>query len=88
MSKLSMWKFNSTPQIEHLESVIRNKDDLLKEVQDGHEESLEKLASAGRMREEEWQNQRLELEEHFSRQLAELQTKSKVNNQLKDNRRG
>ncbi|XP_072051305.1 coiled-coil domain-containing protein 171-like [Amphiura filiformis] len=71
-------------KIEHLETVVRNKDELLKEIQDGHEESLLKLASSGRMREEEWQNQRLELEEHFSRQLADLQSKSKKSQAMAD----
>ena len=68
----------SFSQMTHLESVIHNKDELMREIQQEHEESLDKLVTSTRQREEEWQNQRLQLEDNFSRQLGQLQSKSKV----------
>ncbi|XP_071794777.1 coiled-coil domain-containing protein 171-like isoform X1 [Asterias amurensis] len=71
-------------RVSHFETVIHNKDELLREVQHSHEESLERLADAQRERDREWQRQRSELEQQFSQQLADLQVKSQKTQTLAD----
>ncbi|XP_022102941.1 coiled-coil domain-containing protein 171-like isoform X2 [Acanthaster planci] len=71
-------------KVAHLETVIHNKDELLREVQHAHEESLERLSVKGKEREKEWRRQRSQLEEQFSQQLADLHIKSQKTQNLAD----
>ncbi|XP_038072561.1 coiled-coil domain-containing protein 171-like isoform X2 [Patiria miniata] len=71
-------------KVSHLETVIHNKDELLREVQHSHEESLERLSVKGKEQEKKWQHQRSQLEEQFSQQLADLHIKSQKTQTLAD----
>ncbi|XP_070542624.1 coiled-coil domain-containing protein 171-like isoform X2 [Ptychodera flava] len=71
-------------KIQHLEQVIRSKDDTMKQLQISHDENVEKLANASKEREDVWKKEKDELEGHYSQLLAEVHTRSKKTQAVAD----
>ncbi|XP_062506024.1 coiled-coil domain-containing protein 171-like isoform X2 [Corticium candelabrum] len=71
-------------KVDHIESVVKRKDEALNEVNISHQQGLSKLSQAAQQREKTWQQQRWELESHYNGILQELQSKAEKSQALTD----
>ncbi|XP_077989026.1 coiled-coil domain-containing protein 171-like isoform X2 [Glandiceps talaboti] len=80
-----MTSMNRTQQkLQHLEQVIRSKDDTMKQLQMSHEENVDKIGKTSREREETWRKEKEELEGHYSQLLSEVHSRSKKTQAVAD----
>ncbi|XP_075450878.1 coiled-coil domain-containing protein 171 isoform X3 [Ascaphus truei] len=63
-------------KVSHLEYVCKNKADVMRELQQNHEDSLNKLTDQMKVQESCWQKQRRDLEQHYCVLLGEVQARA------------
>lgn len=74
----------ATERIQHLESVLSSKEESLRHVQEAHEQTVTKLSSAIKDREVSWKKQKAELEEHYSKLIKDLHSRTQKTQTLAD----
>lgn len=57
---------------------MATKDHMLEQMQKAHDEHIEKLASTSEDRLAAWQQQKTELEQHYSQMMDEIHSRHKV----------
>ena len=65
-------------QIRELERSAADRDEMISSMQRTHDEQLEKLASIAEGRTQQWQQQKAEMEQHYTQLMAEVQARHKV----------
>ncbi|XP_053326811.1 coiled-coil domain-containing protein 171 [Spea bombifrons] len=63
-------------KVTHLERVCKNKAEVMENLQQSHQDSLNKLAEQMKAKEEEWQKQRIDLEQRYSALIRDLQARA------------
>jgi hypothetical protein len=71
-------------KVEHVEGVVKRREEALHEATISHEQGLNKLSQAAKQREIAWQQQRRELETHYGEMLQELQSKAEKTQSMAD----
>ncbi len=66
------------PQIVNLEAAASNKDRMISGMQKSHEEHLGKMVGLAEGRTQHWQQQKAEMERHYTQLLAEIHARQKV----------
>ncbi|XP_048583728.1 coiled-coil domain-containing protein 171 isoform X2 [Nematostella vectensis] len=74
----------TTERVDHLEDVLANKEEALRNSQDAHEQTVAKLSSAIKERETSWKKQKAEIEEHYNKIINDLQNRTKKTQNLAD----
>ena len=65
-------------QVKELELTVENRETLVMELQKVHEQQLQKLSTLTEDRSQQWQQEKKELEEHYSKLLAQVHDRQKV----------
>lgn len=65
-------------QIKHLEVTLANKQELVEQMQQAHDEQLEKLAGVAEGRSQQWLQQKSDMEQHYSQLLGDIHNRHKV----------
>ncbi|XP_074650788.1 coiled-coil domain-containing protein 171-like [Tubulanus polymorphus] len=68
----------------HLETVVETKESLLDQMQLSHESQINKLESLSKERENCWQKQKTELEDHYTQLLTDIHTRQKKSQTMAD----
>ena len=65
-------------QLHELERAAGNKEEIIASMQKVHQEQLQKLASIAEERSQQWQQQKTEMEAHYTQLMKEVQSRQKV----------
>ncbi|XP_064651220.1 coiled-coil domain-containing protein 171-like isoform X2 [Lineus longissimus] len=71
-------------KVKHYENIVVSKEEAMEQMQKSHEHQYQKLEDLAQEREKTWQKQKSELEEHYTRMLAEVHVRSKKSQTLAD----